>query len=72
MGSGPIGEDLKINLPHRSGVMKKIGFFPVDLEALDVGGLWPRCQLKMCFNSGHVVARAEGVKSPGIHPRRTT
>jgi hypothetical protein len=37
MGSGPIGEDLKINLPHRSGVMKKIGFFPVDLEALDVG-----------------------------------
>jgi hypothetical protein len=23
----------------------------------------------MCFNSGHVVARAEGVKSPGIHLR---
>jgi hypothetical protein len=37
MVSRPIGEDLKINLPHRSGVMK-IGFFPVDLEALDVGG----------------------------------
>jgi 8-hydroxy-5-deazaflavin:NADPH oxidoreductase len=26
------------NLPHRPGLMKKIGFFPVDLEALDIGG----------------------------------
>ena len=32
------------NLPHRPGLMKKIGFFPVDLEALDIGGLSPRCR----------------------------